>query len=225
MRRGFVLDARHPGDVRELGLDRTWTDGGDGDAAAALLGVKRLAEGEHEGLAGVGGRARERLEGRDRSDVDDRTSATLAHSRHVAAGQVDDGLDVEADHADHPSRVVSMKRPPRAEARVVDEHLDRALQAMDLPGQAVALLGVDQIARQRGASTSCSASSAARLLRRSSRRATGSRCAPAGELARDRGADSRRGAGDQRGAAYGWVGQRQRPGSFRRGPRGPRAPG
>src|ERR687892_522810 len=120
-----VLDARNAGCLRELGPHRPRADGSDAHPRAAQLGPQGLAEREDEGFGGAVDRGPgQRLKGARRRDVDDAPPPELHHRADEATGQVDDRLDVDADHLEHPAPRAGREVRLVPEAGVVDEHLD-----------------------------------------------------------------------------------------------------
>ena len=95
--------------------------------------------------------------------------------------------------------VEPLEEPAAPEAGVVDEHLYREAELVDLPGEMFAGPGVGEVAGERlGADAVLGPQLLGQLLE-----ALGPACdehrpvAPARERARDVGADARRGAGDE----------------------------
>src|SRR5436190_12704410 len=135
--RRICLEALHLGDLDELGLRRAGTEGGAGDTGAQQVGVQRLREGKYERLGGPVGRlVREGLEARDRGDVEDGPRPALEHAGHEGAGEVVDGLDVDAHLLLLALEVELLKAAVGAEARVVAQTDDLALAVLQRADQA-----------------------------------------------------------------------------------------
>ncbi len=80
--------------------------------------------------AGVGGTATGQQTGHAR-DVDDVAPARLDHRRERGAGERDDRGDVDVELRLQQARIGGPELAGRAEAGVVDEHLDTATEAFD----------------------------------------------------------------------------------------------
>jgi hypothetical protein len=84
--------------VKESGLSRARTQGGNGHAASPVFGPQRFAERQHEGFArAVDRHVRYGLEGSGGGDVDDATLLTGEHIGKHRVRQFDEGRDVERD--------------------------------------------------------------------------------------------------------------------------------
>jgi len=91
--------------------------------------------------------AGKRLEGRGGGDVEHRPAPTLHHPGKKDAAQVDDGLDVGADHRHLTVAVTAGHGAGRAESGVVDEHIDGEPPLGQGPEDAGARRGVGEVER------------------------------------------------------------------------------
>ena len=204
--------------VHELRLDRARAQRGRRDSGALQVAAEHLGEREHERLRGrIRALPRQRLEAGGRCHVQDGALAALDHRRHVFAAEVDDRLDVRAHHPQLAVEVevleaarrcrsprCSSRPPPRARApgsrAISRSRAASSDKSQPITSGAHVQLRLDLLRERRQAI----------LAARDERHAV----AALGQLARDVGADARRGPGDQGGRVCGWRRQRHGPPAY-----------
>src|SRR5262245_757745 len=188
----------------KLGRHRARAKHGHPHALRLELAVQRLAEREHIGLAGVIHRhAGTGHEGRDRRHVE---NAALAAFEAIDEGEREIGerTQVDIDHRKLLGAVERVRGSNEAEARIVDDHVRLETALLERLGDVARGIDARDVRSQNGRP--------ARALRRNGIRQRGERLlaprdqnefvAVGGKLVGERGADSRRRAGDQRDRAF-----------------------